>query len=166
MARQSTATAWKPARPNPGFEHWLAMMDHVVEDDFLTFDLDGMPDDPYTEEGLRIAEAAALHQFPDRASVTDPHNAELADKYIRFVGQAFVRGLGLTWTDEPPFEGDPPTMSIVVPPIADGLGPIPVSVPSLLLAAIKRRTGEEWAFMFDKNEQRLGNRQELGTDDL
>ena len=30
------------------------MNDYLFEEDFLVFDVDDMPDDPFTEEGLRI----------------------------------------------------------------------------------------------------------------
>ncbi|MDQ2845718.1 MAG: hypothetical protein M3Y77_05080 [Actinomycetota bacterium] len=49
-------------------------MEYLVEEDFPVFDVDGMPEDPYTEGGLKIAESAALQQFPTVASIVGSGN--------------------------------------------------------------------------------------------
>ena len=55
-----------------GFRAWLAMNDYLVDEDFLVFDVDGMPDDPFTQEGLRVAETEALRRFADSATALRP----------------------------------------------------------------------------------------------
>lgn len=55
-----------------GFRAWLAMNDYLVDEGFLVFDVNGMPDDPFTQEGLRVAETEALRRFADSATTLRP----------------------------------------------------------------------------------------------
>ena len=54
-----------PVSRDEGFAAWLAMNEYLVEEEFLVFDVPGMPDDPFCEDGLRLAEAEALRGFAD-----------------------------------------------------------------------------------------------------
>jgi hypothetical protein len=134
-----------------GFASWLAMNEYLVEDDFLVNDVDGMPADPFSAEGLAVAEAAALQHFADRAAVTAPDNRELFDKYIRFIGEAFVRGLGFTWTNKPKAFDDGRAYLAVENATLDAQ----LEVGKMLTAAMSRRTGEEWAFVYRNMQEDL-----------
>jgi hypothetical protein len=138
-------------RDDQGFQAWLAMMDYLVEDDFLVFDVDDMPEDPYSEAGLRIAEAAALRSFATIEDVLAPGNRELYDKFVRFIGQTFVRALGFRWTNVPVTDNGTAYLGIENPAIKTAL-----EVATLLTSAVARRSGDEWAFVFRNMRKRLG----------
>jgi hypothetical protein len=121
-----------------GFASWLAMNDYLVEEDFLLNDVDGMPEDPYSAEGLTVAEAAALERFPDKQSVVAPENRELFDKFIRFIGEAFVKGLGFSWTNKPKGFDDGKAYIAVENTTIDAQ----LEVAKLLTMAVSRRTGD------------------------
>lgn len=132
-----------------GFAAWLAMNDHLVEDDFLVFDVDAMPADPYSEEGLKVAEAEALRRFSDKYDVVAPANREIFDKFVRFVGETFVHGLGGEWTNKPLVDDGKAFVGIRFPWV-ESL----VNVPTLVTAAMTRRTGDEWAFVYRRQQLR------------
>lgn len=132
-----------------GFAAWMAMMDYLVEYDFLTFDVDGMPDDPYSEEGLRVAEAEALRRFDGSAAALAPENRELYDKFVRFVGEVFVRSLGGQWTNVPMVDDGKAYLGIRFP-----WRPETLPIPTLVTSALHRRTGEQWTFVYRNMRKR------------
>jgi hypothetical protein len=127
-----------------GFRAWLAMNDYLLDCEFLDGDVRGMPDDPYSEVGLRVAEAEMLRRFSGIDDVLAPANSEMFDKFIRFVGAAFVNGLGFRWTNKPAGHDDGRAYIAVEMPSID----TQLSIPSLVTAAADRRTGEYWAFVY------------------
>lgn len=135
------------------FAAWLAMNDYLVDEEFLLFDVDDMPDEPFTEAGLRVAEAEALRRFPDAASALTAGNREQSDKFIRFLGQAFVRGLGGEWTNDARNGTDRAFLGVRF----DGLERI-ITPPTLFTAALARRSGGEWAFVYRQAAKDLGRR--------
>lgn len=141
-AAQAAGDAGRVSR-DEGFAAWMAMMDHLVEDDFLTFDVEGMPEDPYSEEGLRVAEAEALRRFDGPTTALAAENREMYDKFVRFVGEAFVRGLGGQWTNVPMVDDGKAYLGIRFPWRRETL-----TIPTLFTSALHRRTGEEWAFVY------------------
>jgi hypothetical protein len=134
-----------------GFQSWLAMNDYLLDCEFLAGDVPGMPDDPYSEAGLRLAEAEMLRQFSGTDDVLAPANREMFDKFIRFLGATFVNGLGFQWTNKPVGYDDGKAYIAVEMPRID----TQLSIPSLVTAAAKRRTGDEWAFVFRNMRKRL-----------
>jgi hypothetical protein len=134
-----------------GFRAWLAMNDYLVDEDFLVFDVEDMPDDPFTEEGLRVAEAEALRRFPDSATALAPENREQSDKFIRFIGEVFVRSLGGEWTNDPGFGQGGAYLGVQFPGMEGSL-----EVPTLFTSALRRRDGESWAFVYRNRAEDLG----------
>lgn len=127
-----------------GFRAWLAMNDYLLDCEFLAGDVAGMPDDPYSEAGLRVAEAEMLRRFSSVDDALAPANREMFNKFIRFVGAAFVNGLGFQWTNKPVGYDDGEAYIAVEMPSID----TQLSIPSLVTSAAKRRTGDKWAFVF------------------
>lgn len=126
-----------------GFAAWLAMNEYLVEEDFLVFDVQGMPDDPFSEDGLRVAEAEALRRFADHHEALAAPSRPLFDKFVRFVGEAFVRGVGGGWTNRPYMDDGSAYLGLRFPWTEYTL-----TVPMMVTAALARRTGEEWAFVY------------------
>ena len=139
----TTPDADRPASRDEGFAAWLAMNDYLVDEDFLVNDVDGMPDDPFTADGLRVAEAEALRRFDSPEDALAPQNRELYDKFVRFLGEAIIRGVGGEWTNRPLVDDGKAYLGLRFPWRKETL-----TVPTLFTAALARRTGEEWAFVF------------------
>jgi hypothetical protein len=139
MSKPDAQTATRDEK----FASWLAMNEYLVEDDFLVNDVDGMPGDPFSEEGLRVAEAEALRRFDDADQALAPENRELYDKFVRFIGEAIIRGVGGEWTNRPLVDDGKAYLGIRFPWRKETL-----TIPMLFTAALARRTGEEWAFVY------------------
>jgi hypothetical protein len=132
----------EPSREE-GFAAWLAMNDYLLDCEFLAGDVPGMPADPYSEDGLRVAEGDALRRFASIDDVLAPENRAMYDKFIRFIGETFVRGLGAVWTSRPMVDDGQPYIGVRLPGQAETL-----EIPTMLTSAVHRRTGDEWAFVF------------------
>lgn len=126
-----------------GFAAWLAMNDYLLDCEFLAGDVPDMPDDPFSEAGLRAAEAEALRRFPDIDTALAPHNREMYDKFVRFIGEVFVRDLGGQWTNRPLVDDGRAYIGIKFP-----WDPETLEIPTLFTSALARRTGEQWAFVY------------------
>jgi hypothetical protein len=133
-----------------GFRAWLAMNDYLLDCEFLDGDVVGMPEDPYSDAGLRVAEAELLRRFSGIDDALAPANREMFDKFVRFVGAAFVNGLGFQWTNTPVGHDDGRAYVAVELPSID----TQLSIPRLVTAAAKRRTADEWAFVFRNMRER------------
>jgi hypothetical protein len=143
MEGMSGAREPTPGSRDEGFAAWLAMNAYLVEEDFLVFDVDGMPDDPFGEDGLRVAEAEALRRFTDYHEALAAPNRELFDKFVRFLGETFVRGIGGEWTNRPHEDDGNAYLGVRFP-----WTEYPLTIPTMVTAALARRTGEEWAFVY------------------
>lgn len=139
MSKPDAQTATREEK----FASWLAMNEYLVEDDFLVNDVDGMPDNPFSEEGLRVAEAEALRRFGDADQALAPENREVYDKFLRFIGEAIIRGVGGEWTNRPLVDDGKAYLGLRFPWRRETL-----TIPTLFTAALGRRTGEEWAFVY------------------
>jgi hypothetical protein len=97
-----------PVSRDEGFAAWLAMNEYLVEEEFLGFDVQGMPDDPFCEHGLRVAGAEALRRFTDYHEALAAPNRELFDKFVAFLVRRSFEGLvargptGHTWMTAAP----------------------------------------------------------------
>lgn len=99
---------------------------------------------------MRLAEAEALRRFayPDEALAAP--NRELFEMFVRFVGEAFIRGIGGEWTNQPYADDGSPYLGLRFPGTEYTL-----TIPTLVTSALARRTGEHWAFVYrDKLEDR------------
>lgn len=131
------------AQQDEGFIAWMDMMEYQVEM-FLTMELDGLPDDPFTREGLAVAEAALLSAFPDTDALRQPESFDLWDGYARFLGETLVRRFGGKWVNVPDVEGDGSTPGVLKPH-----NPNFIEVFNTVYATVHRRTGREWSKLYD-----------------
>ena len=125
------------------FQAWLAMNDYLLDCEFLVFDVTGMPEDPFCEAGLKIAEANALGRFADSDEAVSVQNRDLFGKFVRFVGEVFVRGAGGQWTERP-YADDGAAYLGVRFPWTD----YTLTIPTLVSSAMARRTGDHWAKVY------------------
>lgn len=125
---------------DPAWLEWLAGMDSALAV-FFTDDVPGLPEDPYTEEGLRHAERAALEYFPTKFSPDRPKNQERADRFRRFIGETFVRNFEGRWRNF--------AAGRVSHPVAEIIAFTNIDPAEQLSSALwLDRDGESWAYVF------------------
>ncbi|MGK8485439.1 hypothetical protein [Nocardia asiatica] len=90
---------------DPRWLAWLADMDAGLER-FFTETVPGMPDDPWSADGLRHAEARALELFPSREAVGLPENRDTADGFHRYLGEVFRRAFEGRWYNVPDYDDE------------------------------------------------------------
>ncbi|MFE5475156.1 hypothetical protein ACFQ9R_05600 [Nocardia sp. NPDC056541] len=142
---------------NPEWLAWLADMDAGLET-FFAVDVRDMPVEPFTAAGLDHAEQALLHRFSSSDSLLDVKNAGMVDRFHRYLGETFIksgfegrwmnvritsgRGTGVFF-DRRGFE------PVVREPFTDSY----LEVVMLALAAVERRTGHEWSWVYRNAEE-------------
>jgi hypothetical protein len=129
------------AARDEAFRAWLSGNDHLL-DEFVSADLPDLPAEAFTEAGLRSAENAALDRFADPDEALSEANRELYDKFVRFIGETFVRSLGGRWTNKPLLDDGSAYLGVLFPWSAE-----PLTIPTLFTSALARRTGQQWAFV-------------------
>lgn len=107
-------------------------------------DIPGLPRRPWGADTLRVAEEYALTQVSGKEETFDEEHQGLAWRLVRLVGQTFVEAFDGTWVNLLA-EGSSPARVAVDLPFRKMFYPEPIT---LLTAAMKRRTGEEWALVF------------------
>ncbi|MGY1945011.1 hypothetical protein [Nocardia asiatica] len=133
---------------DPRWLAWLADMDAGLER-FFTETAPGMPDDPWSADGLRHAEARALELFPTFESVSLPESRAIADEFHRYLGEVFRRRFEGHWYNVPSHDDRQHTRGygpVVDLPFTD----VYFTVISQLTAAMDRRTGHFWARTFER----------------
>lgn len=136
----------EPWQQRPEFKEWMAGMEKGL-DHFFNHLVPDMPDDPYSVEGLRHAEATLLRLFPDGAAMseeTNPADGPAVDAFLRYLGQVYVARLEGRWmwmdmTDEGDFR----------PIIRLPCYPHDRYVAQLLADAADLRTGDRLATSFE-----------------
>ncbi|WP_067796857.1 hypothetical protein [Nocardia beijingensis] len=131
---------------DPRWLAWLADMDAGLAR-FFTETAPGMPDDPWSAEGLRQAEVRALELFPTPESVELPEHRDTADGFHRYLGEVFRRAFEGRWYNVPDYDDEQRS---------HGFGPVidrPFSehyldVIPLVTTAVVRRNGGLWASIF------------------
>jgi hypothetical protein len=149
----------EPWQQRPEFKQWLAGMERGLER-FFTELVPDMPSDPYTVDGLRHAEAAALAYFPDAEAASadrTPANAETIDGFRRYLGQVYLTRLEGRWiwldlTDEGDF------LPIVQLPAWPG----DRNVDRVLVDAMHARTGNEFTQTFEADAREHDEWQQAG----
>jgi hypothetical protein len=106
-----------------------------------------MPAEPYTEEGLRRAEQAALDYY----WADDPMDLEWKKReprFARFLGEVFVRNVegAWMWIDV--------TGKGHTPVVSEPAVPLYLEVGKQLRNALSKRTGDRWAFVFRNSAER------------
>jgi hypothetical protein len=79
-------------RQRPEFLEWLAAADTELAT-FLAEDVPGMPDNPYSEEGIQHAQTTARAYIAAR----DTRYIDLESRFRRFLGEVFVRCFEGDW---------------------------------------------------------------------
>ncbi|MCM6776446.1 hypothetical protein NDR87_21105 [Nocardia sp. CDC159] len=133
---------------------WLAWVERMDEElaKFLSETVSDMPENPWTAEGLRRAEQAALERFPESGYEDRPENRELVDQFARFLGEVFRRNFEGEWYNVPEYDDENRSRGFG-PVIQEGYNPMYLDVIPLLGTAIVRRTGEEWTTIFGYSQQ-------------
>ncbi|MEV0771720.1 hypothetical protein [Nocardia salmonicida] len=124
---------------------------------FFAVDMPDMPDDPFSMEGVTRTEQAAMARFSSAEAVLEPENATVADRFHRYIGEAFVRSFEGRWmnvqvTGEPgedrSFHGRG-FSPVVREPFTESY----TDVASMLFMAVCRRTGHEWSSIYAYSEE-------------
>ncbi|MFD4406986.1 hypothetical protein ACFWPH_29890 [Nocardia sp. NPDC058499] len=89
---------FESAQQDPEYLAWLEAMDSAL-DRFVTEDAPavGKLDDPYTAEGLALCEHAVRDRFGRGQAIADPANAEMADRFTRYIGEVHRRATEAEW---------------------------------------------------------------------
>ena len=98
-----TTPEFERAQQDPDYVAWLHGMDAALEQ---LFNEDapavGDLDDPYSPEGLALCERAIRERFGDASAVQDPANAEIADRFGRYIGEVHRRATEGWWVNMAP----------------------------------------------------------------
>lgn len=149
---------------DPRWLAWLADMDAGLAR-FFTETAPGMPDDPWSAEGLRQAEARALELFPSREAVGLPENRDAADGFHRYLGEVFRRAFEGRWYNVPD-EDDTQRTRGFGPVVEMPFASMYLTVITQLTSAMSRRTGREWARVFGYQAEDYQAWQEAGRPPL
>jgi hypothetical protein len=138
---------WLDAQLDPRFRAWVEIMEYQLEL-FFTNEVPALGWTDWDAAGLATAEAAALARFPDIDAVLADRNDEdgysSRDGFVRYVGTVYTQRLGGRWINLPDEDGNGrPAVQL---PFRD----LPVVPDEYLTMAVSRRTGEEWAWVFDR----------------
>jgi len=122
---------------------WVDMNEAVLELDF-DVDVPDLPERPWGADALRTAERAALEKFDSSSAPFAEDNRESSWRFVRFLGQTFIDAFDGLWVNLPREDGKPPRVAVKLPFRETHLQPI-----TLLTMAMGRRTGEEWAKVYE-----------------
>ncbi|MGW1742418.1 hypothetical protein ACWCPQ_26835 [Nocardia sp. NPDC001965] len=88
------------AQQDPAYLAWLEAMDGELHR-FLTEDAPavGALDSPYSAEGLALCERAIRERFGGTQAISAPENAELADRFGRYIGEVHRRATEARWVN-------------------------------------------------------------------
>lgn len=129
---------------DPAFVEWLGRMDEELAK-FFAEDVPDMPADPWTVEGLRHAEQAALAYYWEREPGDLSWRREREKRFQRYLGEVFVRNFQGTW--------------MWVDVNRDGIKTPVVRRPSMetyfeverhVGSAVGERSGEVWSRLFER----------------
>ncbi|AKU14754.1 hypothetical protein [Luteipulveratus mongoliensis] len=128
---------------DPEFVAWLAAMDEDLRV-FFEQDVPDMPENPWSEEGLRHAEQAAVSFF----WAHDLDWPEREVRFARYLGEVFTRSFegSWKWID---VRGDGKAPVVRRPSM-----PNYFEVANQVRAAVSERSGETWAELF-RNTRRF-----------
>ncbi|MEC3955808.1 hypothetical protein VMT65_22435 [Nocardia sp. CDC153] len=137
---------------DPRWLAWLAEMDGALET-FFSVDVPDMPADPFTAAGLTHAEQSLMARFSSADPLLEPENAEVADRFQRYLGETFIRsGFEGRWMNVR-ISDDRDTNVFFdrrgfEPVVSEPFNAVFIDVVSLILTAAHRRTGEEWTWVY------------------
>lgn len=148
MSEEPTTVPSALTREN--YEAWHAMMDFQLAEFFGEVDIPVT--DRYSRRGLEIAEGEFLQRFSDVETALEPQNQQVTDRFMRYLGQTFVKSFDGRW-DFVEGEGMPPYVGVAVPIYANYY-----RVLQLTLAALKHRRCHYWADLYGYAENRFAKR--------
>ncbi|MFJ2666242.1 hypothetical protein ACIO14_18015 [Nocardia fluminea] len=130
---------------------WLAGMDAALGT-FFAVDVPDMPVEPFTAAGLDHAERALMDKFSSAEMLLAIENAGVADRFQRFLGEAFIRsGFGGRWLNVRITDDDTDVFfrrrgfePVICQPFTSAF----LDVGSLVLGAVEVRTGHEWSWVY------------------
>ncbi|MBF6098972.1 hypothetical protein IU510_12880 [Nocardia cyriacigeorgica] len=101
--RKWTQAEWRQFendQRNPAFQSWLSGMDDAI----VTFMTDDAPEvgkleNPWGRDGLVAVTGVLRARFPDPDSIDAPENAQVLDRFVRVIGEAFRRSLEGRWVN-------------------------------------------------------------------
>ncbi|MEU9516810.1 hypothetical protein [Micromonospora sp. NPDC048169] len=105
------------AQQDPAYLAWLDAMDSELRR-FLTEDAPavGELDEPYSAEGLALCEQAIRDRFQTFPAVDAPENADLADRFTRYIGEVHRRATEARWANAAHVvEGSGPQPQLIFP---------------------------------------------------
>jgi hypothetical protein len=144
---KSEQAAFDAAQADEGFLAWVAMNEFILECE-IDDDIPGLPPRPWGADALRIAERRALDLVARKEETFDEAHQEMSWRIVRFLGQTFVEAFEGRWVNVPPMGSASAEIAVELPFRNFYIEPM-----SLLTAAMKRRTGEEWARVFGYAEE-------------
>lgn len=136
---------------NPEWLAWRMGMDEPLQR-FFTVDVPDMPADPFSSAGLAHAEHALIAMFASADPLLELENAAVADRFQRYVGEAFARSFEGQWMNVR--VSDDPDSGVFfdrrgfAPAVYRPFNGAFVDVVSMVLMAAHRRTGQEWTFVY------------------
>lgn len=141
------------AQRDSGFRAWVESIKLGMELGEEPFDeiIPGLSvREPFSDDGIALAEKAFLETFPDRRSVDN--NWNLMMRFVKYYGQAYVEELECRWVWQPIVEGhwEVSSPAIERPWPTDMLLPL---VPVMNATAGQRR-GDDWLFTFNNNRKK------------
>lgn len=134
---------------DPSWTAWLARMDEQIET-FLNTTVPDMPSDPWTADGLRHAERAALQLFPSGTAGNSQALMRVTDQFHRYFGEVFRRNFAGEWFNAPV---DRSSVGVIAPMLKEPYKPVYLDILPILAAALVLGTGEVWRQIFTWSEQ-------------
>ncbi|WP_040829012.1 hypothetical protein [Nocardia jiangxiensis] len=141
------ATQFEIDQKNDKWRAWLADMD--AEIDVLLREVPGMPENPWSLEGLRHVEQFILRRFPSLDDVSkNPENWPLADRLARFIGEVFHRLFEGKWENHPEEYTTIERYPDFGPAITNEWTDVPLDVGNDITIIIHRQRGEHLSLIY------------------
>ncbi len=132
---------------DPAFLEWLARMDTELAL-FFERDVPDFPCDPWTEDGLRHAEQAALRYQQARLEGDLSWRREREPRFARYLGEVFVRNFEGRWKYV-----DVANKGVKSPVVLVAGNPEYFRVAGQVQNAVIERTGAVWAWLFERSRE-------------
>ncbi|WP_063043111.1 hypothetical protein [Nocardia pseudovaccinii] len=88
----------------PEWVRWFRQMDAQLEK-FATETVPGLPEPIWSDAAIDRVAAVFGEFFPYEDSVTDPEKADIADQFVRWIGECYVHRRGMQWYNHPHASG-------------------------------------------------------------
>ena len=139
------------AQEDPSFRAWVEASEMAIDLEYFSTEIiPELPPDIFEDGALSIAEQSLMNRYPDKVAMRADWNTAM--KYAQYIAQYFVHNLEARIVFQPIVKGkwNLASPAIEFPWPSDMLLPL---VPELN-AAVSRRTGREWNFVYQNNRRR------------